>query len=128
MNLAEHAGQLLNEMVPSIRKTSDLVQEIAAASQEQSQGVGQINSAMSQLNMATQQNASASEELAATAEEMGAQADQLQNLMAFFRVNQGQELLFASSPSARSAKPMAVARGGSGFASLPASEQNFERF
>ncbi|MCM2308725.1 MAG: methyl-accepting chemotaxis protein, partial [Sulfuritalea sp.] len=66
--------------------TSDLVQEIAAASQEQSQGVGQINGAMGQLNQATQQNAAASEELAATAEEMGGQAAQLQALMAFFKI------------------------------------------
>ncbi|WP_273703717.1 methyl-accepting chemotaxis protein, partial [Candidatus Accumulibacter vicinus] len=65
VKLAERAGALLGEMVPSIRKTSDLVQEIAAASQEQSAGVGQINGAMGQLNRATQQNASASEELAA---------------------------------------------------------------
>ena len=73
-------------MVPSIRKTSDLVQEIAAASQEQSSGVGQINGAMGQLNQATQQNASASEELAATAEELGSQAVQLQELMTFFQL------------------------------------------
>jgi methyl-accepting chemotaxis protein len=75
-------------MMPSIRKTSDLVQEIASASQEQSIGVGQINGAMGQLNQATQQNASASEELAATAEEMGSQAEQLQQLMEFFRLEQ----------------------------------------
>jgi methyl-accepting chemotaxis protein len=56
------------------------------ASQEQSQGVGQINGAMGQLNKATQQNASASEELAATAEEMGGQAAQLQELMEFFKI------------------------------------------
>ena len=54
--------------------------------EEQSQGVGQINSAMGQLNKATQQNASASEELAATAEEMGGQAAQLQELMGFFKI------------------------------------------
>jgi methyl-accepting chemotaxis protein len=86
VKLAEHAGSLLGEMVPSIRKTSDLVQKIAAASQEQSSGVGQINGAMGQLNQATQQNASASEELAATAEELGSQAAQLQELMTFFRL------------------------------------------
>jgi methyl-accepting chemotaxis protein len=86
VKLAERAGSLLSEMVPSIRKTSELVQEIAAASQEQSSGVGQINGAMGQLNQATQQNASASEELAATAEEIGGQAQQLQELMGFFRL------------------------------------------
>ncbi|CAH1745416.1 HAMP domain-containing protein [Thauera humireducens] len=84
VHLAERAGKLLDEMVPSINKTSDLVQEIASASQEQTAGVGQINNAMGQLNKATQQNASASEELAATAEELGGQAGQLQELMGFF--------------------------------------------
>jgi len=88
VKMAERAGHLLAEMVPSIQKTSDLVQEIASASEEQSSGVGQINSAMGQLNKATQQNASASEELAATAEELGGQASQLQQLMGFFTVDQ----------------------------------------
>jgi methyl-accepting chemotaxis protein len=86
VKLAERAGSLLGDMVPSIRKTSDLVQEIAAASQEQRSGVSQINGVMGQLNQATQQNASASEELAATAEELGSQAAQLQELMTFFRL------------------------------------------
>ncbi len=83
---AEKAGALLEEMVPTIRKTADLVEEIAAASNEQSAGVGQINGAMGQVNKATQQNASASEELAATAEEMNGQVNQLQDLMAFFKL------------------------------------------
>jgi methyl-accepting chemotaxis protein len=83
---AEKAGTLLDGMVPTIRKTADLVEEIAAASNEQSSGVGQINGAMTQVNKATQQNASASEELAATAEEMNGQVNQLQNLMAFFKL------------------------------------------
>jgi aerotaxis receptor len=83
---AETAGKLLDEMVPAINKTSDLVQEITAASDEQSAGVGHVNTAMNQLNRVTQQNASSSEQLAATAEEMSSQATQLQNLMGFFRV------------------------------------------
>jgi len=87
VDMAERAGRLLDEMVPNIKKTSDLVQEITAASEEQSTGVGQVNSAMNQLNQATQQNASASEELAATAEEMSSQAEQLQHLMGFFRTD-----------------------------------------
>ncbi|MCL4757491.1 MAG: nitrate- and nitrite sensing domain-containing protein [Rhodocyclaceae bacterium] len=86
---AELAGTRLEAMVPSIRKTSDLVQEIASASSEQSGGVAQINGAMGQLNQATQQNAAASEELAATAEELGAQAEQLQHTMTFFRLGEG---------------------------------------
>ncbi|MBK7003319.1 MAG: MCP four helix bundle domain-containing protein [Rhodoferax sp.] len=86
VDLAEKAGKLLEQMVPSIRKTADLVQEIAAASTEQSSGAGQINSAVSQLNQTTQQNASSSEELASTSEEMSGQAEQLQQTMAFFKL------------------------------------------
>jgi methyl-accepting chemotaxis protein len=86
VQMAERAGKLLVEIVPTVSKTCDLVQEIAAASQEQSSGVAQINTAMSQMNQVTQQSASASEELAATAEEMNGQAEQLKQLMAFFRI------------------------------------------
>ncbi|NRR32120.1 MCP four helix bundle domain-containing protein [Oxalobacteraceae bacterium] len=86
VELAEKAGKLLGEMVPNIRRTSDLVQEITAASEEQASGVGQINSAVTQLSQTTQQNASSSEELAATAEEMSGQAEQLQQTMSFFKL------------------------------------------
>jgi methyl-accepting chemotaxis protein len=88
VELAEKAGMLLDAIVPNIRKTADLVQEIAAASSEQSSGVGQINSAVSQLSQATQQNASGSEELAATAEEMSKQAEHLQQTMRFFKLEE----------------------------------------
>jgi len=74
-------------MVPNIKKTSDLVQEITAASEEQTSGVSQINAAVTQLSLTTQQNASSSEELAATAEEMSTQAEQLQQTMGFFRLS-----------------------------------------
>ncbi|SCK29371.1 methyl-accepting chemotaxis protein [Vogesella sp. LIG4] len=84
---AESAGKLLEEMVPSIGKTADLVKEIAAASAEQRGGLEQINGAITQLSQTTQANASASEELSATAEEMSAQAIQLQELMQFFRTH-----------------------------------------
>ena len=89
VEMAERAGRLLGEMLPSINKTSDLVQEITAASEEQAAGVSQINSAMNQLNQVTQQNASSSEELASTAEEMSTQAEQLQQSMSFFTLEAG---------------------------------------
>ena len=89
VSLAEHAGTLLEEIVRSSSRTADLVQEIAAASNEQAGGVGQINAAVQQLNTTTQQNASASEELASTAEEMSSQAENLQDLMTFFRIDDG---------------------------------------
>lgn len=89
VKLAEQAGMVLTQMVPTINKTSELVQEISAASGEQSEGVGQITTAMGHLNSATQQNASASEELSATAEELSGQAAQLLEMMAFFHVSEG---------------------------------------
>jgi methyl-accepting chemotaxis protein len=88
VGLAEKAGKLLDEIVPSINRTSELVQQIASASAEQSSGVGQINTAMGQLNQITQQNAAASEELAATSEEMTRQTEQLQEVIAFFKLNE----------------------------------------
>jgi len=87
VTIAETAGGLLEEMVPNINKTADLVQEIAASSEEQAGGAGQISNAMGQLDKVTQQTASASEELAATAEEMRGQAEHLQSLIAFFQVS-----------------------------------------
>lgn len=83
VKLAPPAGKLLNESVPSMKKTSDLMQEIEAAGREQASGVGRINRAMSQLNQASQQNISASEELTTTVEEMGGQAAQIQELRGF---------------------------------------------
>ena len=86
VELVEHAGQLLGDMVPAITKTSDLVQEISASSTEQSSGLSEVNVAMSQINAATQQNAAAAEELAATAEQTNDQSQHLQQLMSFFKV------------------------------------------
>jgi methyl-accepting chemotaxis protein len=118
VELAEQAGKLLDAIVPNIRKTSDLVQEITAASEEQSSGVGQINVAVNQLSQTTQQNASSSEELAATAEEMSGQAEQLQQTMAFFKL--------AAAPVRRSgvpSRPPAPAPGpGSRKAAAPSSK------
>jgi len=84
VGLAERAGGLLEAIVPSIQKTADLVQEIAAASAEQNTGVTQIDSAINQISQSVQQNAAASEELASTSEEVNAQAMELQTMMAFF--------------------------------------------
>jgi len=108
--LAERAGALLDEMVPSISKTSDLVQEITAASEEQTSGVEQINGAMLQLSQVTQQNASASEELAATAEEMSSQAEQLQQLMEFFTLNGAAGDQEAPRPTAKRSDPALAKR------------------
>lgn len=86
VQVAVKAGSLLHEILPSVRRTADLVQEITAASEEQTMNVSQMNSAVQQLDKLAQQNASVSEELAATSEEMSGQAQQLQHLVEFFKV------------------------------------------
>ena len=75
-------------MVRSSGRTADLVQEIAAASNEQAGAVNQIRSAVQQQNASTQQTASASEELASTAEQMSSQAENLLELMSFFQLHE----------------------------------------
>ena len=85
-HVAENAQQLIGESIPNIQKTADLVEEITAASEEQTIGVQQISTAMDLANNASQQIASASEELASTAEEMSAQVNSLVESVAFFKL------------------------------------------
>ena len=87
VEIAEAAGEMLNKLVPDIRKTADLVKEITTASEEQNSGAGQINKAIQELDKVVQQNASASEEMASSSEELASQAEQLQSAIEFFKVN-----------------------------------------
>jgi len=87
VEIAERAGDMLTKMVPDIRKTAELVQEIAAASNEQNAGAEQINRAIQQLDQVVQQNASAAEEMAATSEELSSQSTQLQATIGYFRLD-----------------------------------------
>ncbi|MBN1798067.1 MAG: hypothetical protein JW822_05805 [Spirochaetales bacterium] len=87
VDVAEHAGELFTKIVPDIQKTSELVQEINAASSEQKSGTEQINKAIMQLDTVIQQNASASEEMASMAEELSSQAEQMQASISYFKVN-----------------------------------------
>ncbi len=89
VEVAQRAGDMLERMVPDIRRTAELVQEISAASREQNAGADQINRAIQQLDMVIQQNASAAEEMSSTAEELAAQAEELSASISFFRVSDG---------------------------------------
>ncbi len=99
VNVAEKAGEMLTLLVPDIRRTAELVQEITAGSSEQLSGAEQINKAVQQLDQVTQQNASASEEMASTSEELSSQAEQLQQVMSFFRVNENSHHMVRALPS-----------------------------
>ena len=86
VSLAESAGKLIQTVVPDIRRTAEVVQEISSASTEQSSGVEQIGRAVTQLDMVIQQNAAASEELASMAEELSSQAIQLSDTLTYFKL------------------------------------------
>jgi len=84
--IAEKSGDMLAKLVPDIQKTSELVQEISAASNEQNNGAVQINKAVQQLDQVIQQNVSAAEEIASASEELSGQAEQLRNIIEFFSI------------------------------------------
>lgn len=86
--VAEEAGEMLSLLIPDIRKTAELVQEIAAASKEQNLGADQINSAVQQLDQVIQENSAAAEEMSSTAQELSSQAELLQHTMKFFKVGE----------------------------------------
>jgi methyl-accepting chemotaxis protein len=119
--VAERSGQLLAELVPTIRKTTELVREVAAASAEQAAGVGQMDRAMAQVDEVTQRNASGAEELSSTAEHLDAQAHGLGELMAFFRI--GAEAGAPTTPSNRTLPagpaPRSLATGRTQRGALP---------
>jgi methyl-accepting chemotaxis protein len=98
VKIAEESGLRIAQLVPAIRRTTDLVKEVAAASTEQATGVTQMSKAMRQMDEVTQRNASGAEELSSTAEELSTQADSMHRLMAFFQVEN-------ASASGRTAKP-----------------------
>ncbi|WP_262049102.1 methyl-accepting chemotaxis protein [Bradyrhizobium sp. Bra78] len=86
VKVAQEAGSMLSKLVPDIKKTAELVQEITAACREQDVGSAQINQAIQQLDKVGQQNASASEQVSSTSEELASQAEQLQSTISFFRI------------------------------------------
>jgi methyl-accepting chemotaxis protein len=86
LKVAERSGQLLAALVPSIRRTALMVQQIAASSSSQSDSVAQINNTVAQVDQVTQRSATSAEELSSVAEELASQAESLKQLMLFFRV------------------------------------------
>jgi methyl-accepting chemotaxis protein len=88
-DVAEKAGARIQAIVPDIRKTADLVQEIASSSREQTSGIDQINLALTQLDKVIQQNAASSEELASMAEELTGQSESMVGVVGFFRLGGG---------------------------------------
>jgi methyl-accepting chemotaxis protein len=90
-SLVEQSGRTLKEIVTSVKRVTDIVAEIAAATREQSSGIDQVNGAVGEMDSVTQSNASQTEELAATAESLAHQANDLQKLVRRFRLSSDEE-------------------------------------
>ena len=88
--LVDKAGSTMSEVVQAIQRVTDIMGEISAASNEQSEGVTQVGEAVAQMDQATQQNAALVEEMAAAASSLNAQAQALVNSVAAFRLNGAQ--------------------------------------
>lgn len=85
--LVEEAGNTMTEVVNSVKRVTDIVGEITSASQEQSDGIGQINLAITQMDEVTQQNAALVEEAAAAAQSLQDQAEKLSEVVSIFKLN-----------------------------------------
>ena len=81
VKLATEAGEILGEIVTNVTKVTDLVGEIAGASREQADGIGQVTEAVTQMDLITQQNSALSEETSSSSEELNSQGESLKELV-----------------------------------------------
>ncbi len=117
------AGDTMKEIVTAVTRVTDIMGEIASASEEQSKGIEQVSLAVSQMDSVTQQNASLVQESAAASAALEEQAEQLRQAVAVFRVN-GHTALSGAKPGKPQSTPLRPAS-----ASAPtASDSNWETF
>ena len=119
--LVASAGQTMEEIVTSVKRVTDIMAEISAASQEQSNGIDQVNTAVSQMDKMTQQNAALVEEAAAAAKSMEDQTEELSRIVAAFQIgtSSGAAGAARAAPHARPVQPS----GPQADASRPAGAQ-----
>ncbi len=114
VEVALSAGKLLEQIVPDIQKTAELVQEISASSREQANGVSQITTAVQELDSVIQQNAAVAEEMSRVSEGLSEQSGDLTKAVGFFRLRAGETAVAAvpGDPRPRPrAKPAASPQG-----------------
>ncbi len=107
--LVDEAGKTMGLIVSSVKQVADLMSEIAAASHEQSQGIGQINQSITSMDDATQQNAALVEEAAAAAKSLQDQAARLAELVSGFKLDDS-EMPHSAKPKPRRTVPAAHTR------------------
>jgi len=128
--LVNQTGGSLTDIVNAIKKVSDIVAEIAAASREQATGLDQINTAVGSMDEMTQRNAALVEETTAAAQSLNTQAGQLAELVAFFKVAGGMPVAATPAPRPVAAAPRKTAAQAAAPASAPAaaSAEDWQEF
>ena len=122
--LVDASGKTLDEIVVAVKKVSDIIAEIAAASQEQSAGIEQINKAITQLDEVTQQNAALVEQAAAASESMEEQAQSLEQMISFFKVESQQQNSRSTLSSNTTTRQAPAARNAGAAANRPAAARS----
>ena len=109
--LVDEAGKTMEQIVASVKRVTDIMGEIAAASQEQSSGIEEVNQAIAQMDQVTQQNAALVEEASAAAESLKEQAQQLVQAAAVFKLAEGAQRPVEAARDARAeaSRPQAMA-------------------
>lgn len=102
VEIAQKSGKMLNDVVPNIQKTAELIKEISTSSVEMSTGADQVNSALQELNVEVQRSAANAEEVAATSEELNGQSINLRDMVAYFNI--GEEIIKQEKTKDKSSK------------------------
>ncbi len=121
--LVESAGETMGEIVNAVTRVTDIMGEIASASDEQSRGIDQVGLAVAEMDRVTQQNASLVEESAAAAAALEEQASRLTQAVAVFRIQQGQANAEREPASAAAPAPTTLRK-----AAVTDSGENWETF
>jgi methyl-accepting chemotaxis protein-1 (serine sensor receptor) len=120
--LVDEAGRTMTDIIGAVQRVTDIMGEIAAASEEQSNGIDQVARAVTQMDEVTQQNAALVEEAAAAAQSLEDQAGKLRAAVAVFQLEEGAlQSPFSASQPARRAKPATAARKAAPAALKPVS-------
>ncbi|EGT5711069.1 HAMP domain-containing protein [Cronobacter dublinensis subsp. dublinensis] len=120
----QEAGDTMKEIVQAVTRVTDIMGEIASASDEQSRGIEQVSLAVSQMDSVTQQNAALVQESAAAAAALEDQAEQLRQAVAAFKVSRG----LVSTPKTTGAAPLARVETAKPALAAPAGGDNWETF
>lgn len=109
VEIATQAGEMLDKIVPNIRKTSELVQEISSATIEQQSSVQEVEGSIKDMDSVVEQNSSASEEVAASSEELASHAMTLQEMISFFKVKEARGSFMSQQGTSKAAAPSPAA-------------------